>query len=279
MLSPNKFLIVKGNNFKRRKKLHVCNIPLLWFIGAVSRPDPEPSVSTPLTSKPSGNTNEIITVPNSTLAENSELQNPELSSSIQTPEDPSSKPIDEIQEPFNSIENDDDQDKVLNIQEALEVVPSTNESENILVSSEEAVIVIESGANENIDAEVIALVQASVELISQQADQFNANSPPDFYEETSDQIPTSVAQVEVSCPPSPEPSLNGSTIFLVQGVDTSIDFCPDCSTKLCPFRGGYSVNCSNFDVQLKCHGCLKNIVIKKSFSQHQKSVLWLNTTV
>ena len=263
--------------------LYLCNIPLFWFIGAVSRPDvsdPEPSVSTPLSSKPSEDTNEIITVPNSTLAENSELQNPELSSSIQTPEEPSSKQtFEEIQEPFNPTKNDDDQDKVLNIQEALEVVPSTNESENILVSSEEAVIVIESGANENIDAEVIALVQASVELISQQADQFNANSPPDFYEETSDQIPTSVAQVEVSCPPSPEPSLNGSTIFLVQGVDTSIDFCPDCSTKLCPFRGGYSVNCSNFDVQLKCHGCLKNIVIKKSFSQHQKSVLWLNTTV
>ena len=255
--------------------MHVCNISLFWFIGAVSRPDPEPSDSTPLSSKPSENTNEIITVPNSTLAESSELQNPELSSSIQTPEEPSSKAtFEEIQEPFNPSG-----EKVLNIQEALEVVPSTNESENILVSSDEAVIVIESGANENIDAEVIALVQASVELISQQADQFNANSPPDFYEETSDQIPTSVAQVEVSCPPSPEPSLNGSTIFLVQGVDTSIDFCPDCSTKLCPFRGGYSVNCSNFDVQLKCHGCLKNIVIKKSFSQHQKSVLWLNTTV
>ena len=216
------------------------------------------------------------------MDENSELQDPELSSSIQTPEELPSKPEEIPEEPSNT-NNDDDQDNVaINIQEALEskVVPSTNESE-ILVSSEEAVIVIESDTNgiENIDDEVIALVQASVELISQQADQFNANSPPDFYEETSDQIPTSVAQVEVSCPPSPEPMENGSTIFLVQGIDTSIDFCPDCSTKLCPFRGGYSVNCANFDVQLKCHGCLKNIVIKKSFSQHQKSVLWLNTTV
>lgn len=219
--------------------------------------DPEPTTSKQSSPEPSENTSEINKVPTSTEVD-PELQNPELSSSNQSPEELVTQHL-----------------KILH--ENQEDVPSTNE---ILVSSDQ-VIVIEGTDEENIDAEVIALVQASVELISQQEDQFNSSSPPDFYEETNDQIPTSVAQVEVSCPATPEPikPKDGSTIFLVQGVDTSIDYCPNCSTKLCPFRGGYSVNCINFDVQIKCHGCWKNIVIKKSFSQHQKSVLWMNTAV
>ena len=170
-----------------------------------------------------------------------------------------------------------------NIQET-KVSEVENSGSEYLVNSEEAVIVIDSDTK--IDEEVIALVQASVELISQQ-EEFNLPKPSDqplsepenfeYYESLNQEIPTSMAQVEVEVEPEFKPSKDGSTIFLIHGVDSTIDYCPACKTKLCPFRGGYSVNCVNFDVTLQCYECGKTIVIKKSFSLHQKNVLWMNS--
>lgn len=64
-----------------------------------------------------------------------------------------------------------------------------------------------------------------------------------------------------------------STMTLIKGIDPSIDFCPSCGAKLCPFKGGYSINCVSFDISVLCHGCSKKVVIKDYFNNHQKSVL------
>ncbi len=61
---------------------------------------------------------------------------------------------------------------------------------------------------------------------------------------------------------------------LIKGVDASIDYCPVCSARLCPFKGGYSVNCSTFDVTVDCVECDERIVIKESFSEDEKTMLW-----
>ena len=189
---------------------------------------------------------------------------------------------------LQSSELPDQTSEPSNIQET-ELSEVQNSETEYLVENEEAVIVI--GSDTNIDEEVIALVQASVELISQQ-EEFNSpkSSEPqsepfelsepenfEFYESLNQEIPTSMAQVEVEVEPEFKPSKDGSTIFLIHGVDSTIDFCPNCKTKLCPFRGGYSVNCVNFDVTLQCYECGKNIVIKKLFNLHQKNVLWMNS--
>jgi hypothetical protein len=89
--------------------------------------------------------------------------------------------------------------------------------------------------------------------------------------------PTSVVQVEVSTGSDDcvkDPTEEG-TVVLVKGVNNSIDYCPNCTLRLCPFKGGYSINCVTFDITLMCHGCSKKVLIKNSFNEQEKSVLWM----
>ncbi len=87
--------------------------------------------------------------------------------------------------------------------------------------------------------------------------------------------PTTVAQVEVRSMTDQDP--HAGTMTLINGVDKSIDFCPKCGTKLCPVRGGYSVNCVTFDVYLTCFDCSTKVVIKEAFNDKEKSTLWMSS--
>jgi len=81
------------------------------------------------------------------------------------------------------------------------------------------------------------------------------------------------AQVEIMASNVVQLNQDDSTMTLIKGIDPSIDFCPSCGAKLCPFKGGYSINCVSFVISVLCHGCSKKVVIKDYFNNHQKSVL------
>lgn len=90
-----------------------------------------------------------------------------------------------------------------------------------------------------------------------------------------DNVPNSVAQVEVKSIEQPE----NEAMILIKGIDKSIDFCPKCHRKLCPFKGGYSINCSTFDVSLTCHKCSTKVVIKEAFNEKEKATLWMTSVL
>ena len=93
--------------------------------------------------------------------------------------------------------------------------------------------------------------------------------------DTNPDNPTSVAQVEVK---SISP-INENTVVLIHGVDKSVDFCPNCQKRLCPFKGAYTLNVVTYDVNVVCNGCSKTVVIKDLFTERQKALVWNDTKV
>ncbi len=59
-------------------------------------------------------------------------------------------------------------------------------------------------------------------------------------------------------------------LILVKGQSESIDFCPQCKSKLDPVAGCYSLNCVTFDVSVTCVDCGRLVVIKNAFSGSMK---------
>ena len=68
-------------------------------------------------------------------------------------------------------------------------------------------------------------------------------------------------------------------MVLIYGVDKSVDFCPNCEKRLCPFKGAYTLNVVTYDVSVVCNGCSKTVVIKDLFSERQKALVWNDTKV
>ena len=93
--------------------------------------------------------------------------------------------------------------------------------------------------------------------------------------DTNPDNPTSVAQVEVK---SISP-INENTVVLIHGVDKSVDFCPNCQKRLCPFKGAYTLNVVTYDVSVVCLGCSKTVIIKDLFTDRQKALVWNDTKV
>jgi len=56
-------------------------------------------------------------------------------------------------------------------------------------------------------------------------------------------------------------------LVLTQGVDRSLDYCPQCETELDPIRGRYSLNVVTSEVTLTCVDCRRIIVIRDAFSE------------
>ena len=98
---------------------------------------------------------------------------------------------------------------------------------------------------------------------------------PNVFIDTNPDIATSVGHVEVK---SISP-INENTVVLIYGVDKSVDFCPNCEKRLCPFKGAYTLNVVTYDVSVVCNGCSKTVVIKDLFSERQKALVWNDTKV
>ena len=101
------------------------------------------------------------------------------------------------------------------------------------------------------------------------------NVESNVFIDTNPDNPTSVAQVEVK---SISP-INENTVVLIYGVDKSVDFCPNCEKRLCPFKGAYTLNVVTYDVSVVCQGCSKTVVIKDLFTERQKALVWNDTKV
>ena len=96
-----------------------------------------------------------------------------------------------------------------------------------------------------------------------------------FIEDPNMEDPTSMANVEVK---STSP-IDEDTVVLIYHVDKSIDYCPKCQSKLCPFEGGYTLNVVTYDVSLVCIHCSKKVIIKELFTDRQKDIVWSSNTV
>lgn len=153
--------------------------------------------------------------------------------------------------------------------EKLEIVCDKDQEKTVKDDADEEIVAVL--VDENVE-----IIQTEDEIILIEQNNAEAEDLVNFDE------PTSVAQVEVQSLPTiadHQELLDENTRVLIKGVDHSIDFCPKCHGQLCPFRGGYSINCMSFDVNIDCHRCSTKVIIKEAFNDKEKSTLWMSSVL
>ena len=59
---------------------------------------------------------------------------------------------------------------------------------------------------------------------------------------------------------------DAAPLVLTQGVDLSLDHCPNCETLLDPVDGGYRLNVATGEAEVQCQDCDRRVVLKRAFS-------------